>query len=123
LVEDLPYPGEGVGDSLEVAAACLGHRRAASPTSSQYARDLTHYLSGLDPTRDLGVKVGDKNSLASERSGKHHSGRTSETILDVVGDLAQSPNVGGDDLACYHPRSVDLLGAFNEVADFLETLP
>jgi hypothetical protein len=41
-VEDLAYPREGVGDSLEVAAAGLGHRRAATPASPQYARDLAH---------------------------------------------------------------------------------
>ena len=85
LVEDLAYPGEGVRDSLEVAAAGLGHRRATTPASSQYARDLSYYLPGLDPTGDLGVKVGDENSLAFERSGQHHGGRTTETILVTAG--------------------------------------
>ena len=37
LVEDLAYPREGVGDGLQVAAAGLGHRRAATPASSEYA--------------------------------------------------------------------------------------
>ena len=34
LVQDLPHPGQGVGDGPEVAAASLGHRRAPAPTAA-----------------------------------------------------------------------------------------
>ena len=54
MVEDLAHPGEGVGDSFEVAAAGLGHRRAATAAAPEYARDLAYYLPGLNPTGDLG---------------------------------------------------------------------
>ena len=58
--------------------------------------------------------------MPSERGGEHDGRRAAETVLDVVGDLAQTPHVRGDDLAGHDPGAVDLLGTFHELANLLE---
>src|SRR5829696_171045 len=69
------------------------------------------------------MEVGDQDGLAIERRGEHDGRRTSQPVLDVVGDLAETPHVSRDDLARNHPGPVYPLGAFHEVAYLLETLP
>src|SRR3954453_19834809 len=67
------------------------------------------------------MEIGHENGLAVKRRSEYDGGRATETVLDVVGDLAQAPHVRGDDLAGHNPGTVALLGAFDELSALLET--
>jgi len=48
LVQDLPHPGQGVGDGTEVTATSLGHGSTPSSSTAEHTRYLAHYLPSLD---------------------------------------------------------------------------
>src|SRR5215210_4292863 len=123
LAQDLTHPGQGFRYGFEVPATRLGHGRPAASSTAENVGDLPDYVARLDLLGDFGVQVCDQDGLAVERRGEDHGRRPPEPVLDVVGDLAETLDVGRDDLAGDDLGPVHRLGVLDQVVHLAKALP